>query len=210
MSDASRQAAPIRGGRWNLWLGIGLLGFCLLCVTLWFPRDIGSGFLEQNLTGRTVPGDAFFPVLLVGLIALLASLLILSELRHGARRSHPPSAGEAVGRISPDNLAFLLRAIIVTAVSLLAMNATGPLLVTLTNAVGLTDYSGYRAASGTFPFDISGFFVGATLLTCGYIHTTRHRLRGWDVLVALAAAGALVLLFDGLIDNVQLPPNADL
>lgn len=42
MSDASRQAAPARGGRWNLWLGIGLLGFCLLCVTLWFPRDIGS------------------------------------------------------------------------------------------------------------------------------------------------------------------------
>jgi len=219
MTDASRQTqpAPLRGGRWNLWLSIGVLGFCLLCLTLWFPHDIGSGFLQQNLTGRTVPGDAFFPVLLVGLMALLATLLLLSQLRHTTLRRQASDAtpkhtstGEPVGHIGTDNLAFVLRAIVLTASSLLIMSWTGPALVWLTNAIGLTDYSGYRAASGTFPFNVSGFFVGATLLTCGYIHTTRHRLRPLDVLVALVAAGALVLLFNGLIDNVQLPPNADL
>jgi hypothetical protein len=198
-------AAPQRGGRWNLWLGIGTLSFTALCLTIWFPRDIGSGFLQKNLTGRTVPGDAFFPVLLVGLMAPLAALLIFSQLRGGATRG-----GEPVGRIGAENLAFLFRAIILTALSLLAMTWAGPALVWLTNTLGLTDYSGYRAVSGTFPFDVSGFFVGATLLTCGYIHTTRHRLRLRDVLVSLTAAATLILLFDGLIDNVQLPPNADL
>ncbi|NDV51625.1 tripartite tricarboxylate transporter TctB family protein [Salipiger sp. PrR003] len=198
-------ARPAPAGRWNLWIGLGTLAFVMLCLLVWFPRDIGSGFRQTNLTGRTVPGDSFFPILLVGLMVPLAALLILSQL--GARRG---SDGEEVGRISLGNLGFLGRALLLTAASLLVMNWTGPALVALTNALRLTDFSGYRAASASFPFDVSGFFVGGTLMTCGFIRTTCHRLRTRHVLIAAATVAVMILIFDGLLDNIQLPPNADL
>lgn len=197
--------ASRKEGRWNLWFGLGTLAFAALCLMVWFPQDIASGFLQVNLTGRTVPGDAFFPVLLVGLMIPLALLLILSQLRGGAAR-----AGETVGRIGAGNLTYLARAIVLTAVSLFVMSWTGPMLVWLTNASGLTAYSGYRAVSGTFPYDVSGFFAGGTLLSAGFIHTTRHALRPRDVLIAALSTALLVLIFDGLLENIQLPPNADL
>tara|TARA_R110002110_G_scaffold384603_4_gene596240 strand:+ start:5555 stop:6181 length:627 start_codon:yes stop_codon:yes gene_type:complete len=195
------------GGLWNLWFGLAVLGFVVLCLALWFPRDIGSGFLQKNLTGRTVPGDAFFPVILVLLMVPLAGLLVFSQLRGGTARG-----GEQVGRIGLNNLLFLGRAGLVTALSLLVMNQAGPVIVWATNAAGLTDASGYRALSGTFPFNVMGFFVGGTLLTCAFLFITRHelRVRVRDVLIAVEAAASLILIFAGLLDNVQLPPNADL
>lgn len=201
----SETAIAPREGRWNLWFGLGTLVFAGLCLTVWFPRDIGSGFLQQNLTGRTVPGDAFFPVLLVGLMIPLALLLVLSQLRGGT-----PRGGEAVGRVSADNLLFLLRATLLVAAGLAVISWTGPLLVWLTNLAGLTAHSGYRAVSATFPYDVSGFFVGGTLLSAGFIHTARHTLRPRDVLIAALTTALLILIFDGLLENIQLPPNADL
>ena len=202
---AEDQADTRQGGSWNLWLGLGTLAFVALCLTVWFPRDIGSGFLQKNLTGRTVPGDAFFPVLLVGLMVPLAVLLVLSQLRPRAG-----SSGEPVGHIGLSNLGFLGQIILLTGASLMAMNWAGTGLVALTNAVGLTEFSGYRAASATFPFDVSGFFAGGVLLTCGFIRITCHRLSLRHVLVAVAVVAGLVLLFDGLLNDIQLPPNADL
>lgn len=198
-------AAPLNGGRWNLWFGLGTLVFAVLCLSLWFPRDIGSGFLQSNLTGRTVPGDAFFPVLLVSLMIPLALLLFVSQLRGGAAQG-----GEAVGRITADNLKFLARAILLTSTSLVVVSWTGPILVWLTNLTGLTAYSGYRAVSATFPYDVSGFFAGGTLLSAGFIHTTRHELRRRDLLISALSTALLILIFDGLLENIQLPPNADL
>ncbi|MEX1234173.1 MAG: tripartite tricarboxylate transporter TctB family protein [Roseovarius sp.] len=190
--------------RWNLWLGIGTLVFVAVCLLVWFPVDIGSGFLEQNLTGRTVPGDSFFPILLVGLMVPLALLLIASDI--GTSKA----GGETVGKIAPRNLLFIARIAALIAACLLVTGWTGPLLVWLTNTAGLTDHSGYRAVSATFPYDVSGFFVGATLLTCGLIHTARHKL-GWrDVVIGAATAIVLIVIFDGLLNNIQLPPNADL
>ncbi|MBO0345729.1 hypothetical protein J0X15_10910 [Roseibium sp. CAU 1637] len=203
-TPVDNEAAPERGGFWNLWLGVGTLVFALVSVTLWFPQDIGSGFLKKSLTGQTVPGDAFFPVLLMALMVPLAVMLVFTHFR-----SRSGSSGEPVGDIGLGNLAFLLRAMLLVGLALLAMNWTGPALVWCTNAAGLTELSGYRAVSGTFPFDVSGFFVGGTLLTCGFIHTTRHTLRLRDVVIAAVSTAALILVFDVLLINVQLPPNAD-
>ncbi|SFF01980.1 hypothetical protein SAMN04488523_11525 [Sulfitobacter brevis] len=207
MSDAPEEitSSSHQNGRWNLWVGFGTLAFAALCLLVWFPRDIGSGFMQQNLTGRTVPGDSFFPILLVALMVPLAALLILSQLR--AKRG---TGGELVGHISLENLAFLGRCLILTGASLLVMNIVGPSLIWLTNMTGLTTLSGYRAASASFPFDVSGYFFGATLLTCGLIRITRHRLRPSDLLIGAATAAVLILIFDGLLNNIQLPPNADL
>ncbi|WP_417692762.1 hypothetical protein [Roseibium sp.] len=197
-------AAPERGGFWNLWLGLGTLIFAAVSVMVWFPQDIGSGFLKKSLTGQTVPGDAFFPILLMALMVPLGVILVFTHFR-----ARSGSGGEQVGDIGLQNLAFLLRAITLVGLGLLAMNWTGPALVWCTNAIGLTELSGYRAVSGTFPFDVSGFFVGGTFLTCGFIHTTRHTLRPRDVLIAAVSTAVLILLFDVLLTNVQLPPNAD-
>lgn len=193
------------GGRWNLWFGAAVLGFAVLCLTVWFPRDIGSGFMQQNLTGRTVPGDAFFPVILVALMIPLAVLLMFSQLRGGTARG-----GEPVGRIGLANLVFLARVALVTILSLLVMSEAGTAVVWITNTAGLTEASGYRALSGTFPYNVVGFFLGGTLLTCAFMQITRHALRPRDVLIAATTAAILILLFAGLLDNVQLPPNADL
>ena len=76
--------------------------------------------------------------------------------------------------------------------------------------MGLTEASGYRALSGAFPFNVAGFFLGATLLTCTFLYITRHELRPRDGIIAASTAALLILLFAGLLDNVQLPPNADL
>lgn len=206
MNDGpAEKASGQTGGRWNLWFGLAVLGFVVLCLTLWFPRDIGSGFLQKNLTGRTVPGDAFFPVILVLLMVPLAALLVFSQFRGGTARG-----GEPVGRIGLGNLSFLGRAGLVTLLSLLVINHSGAAVVWITNATGLTAASGYRALSGTFPFNVVGFFVGGTLLTCAFLFITRHELRARDVLISAATAASLIFIFAGLLDNVQLPPNADL
>lgn len=193
------------GGRWNLWFGLAVLAFAALCTLVWFPRDIGSGFMQTNLTGRTVPGDAFFPIILVALMVPLACLLIFSQLRDGTARG-----GEPIGRIGLWNIVFLARVTLLTFLSLLVMNWAGPALVWVTNAVGLTEASGYRTLSATFPFNVAGFFLGGTMMTCAYLHVTRHELRPRDVVVATLSTALLILLFAGLLDNVQLPPNADL
>ena len=150
------EAAPARGSFWNLWLGIATLAFAAISILIWFPNDIGSGFLHKSLTGKTIPGDAFFPTLLVALMVPLGVMLIVTHLRAGRG-----SSGELVGRIGLDNLLFMLRALVLVAVGLALMNWTGPALVWLTNSLGLTELSGYRAVSGTFPFDVAGFFVAA-------------------------------------------------
>ncbi len=199
------EAREGQGGSWNLWLGLGVLGFVALCLTVWFPQDIGSGFMQKNLTGRTVPGDAFFPVLLVGLMVPLAILLVFSQLR-----PRPGASGEPVGHVGAGNLVFLIQVILLTGMSIVLMNLTGPAVVWLTNKAGLTAFSGYRAASATFPINVSGFVAGGFLLICGFIRLTCRRLSLLHVLVALGVVLMLVLVFDILLENVHLPPNADL
>lgn len=200
----TNESAP-SGGRWNLWLGGGTLVLVALCLLVWFPQDISSGFLKKSLTGNTIPGDAFFPTILVLLMVPLALLLIAGELR-----GKGPKAGEPVGRLSLNNFLFLTCAGLITAASLALMTWGGPLVVWASNALGLSDFSGYRASSGRFPYNVAGFFLGGTALSASYIYITRRRLRARDMTVAVLSTAFLILLFAGLLDNIQLPPNADL
>lgn len=196
------EGAP-SGGRWNIWLGVGTLVLIALCLFVWFPRDISSGFLKKSLTGNTIPGDAFFPVLLVSLMVPLALLLIAGALSGKGQ-------GEAVGRVSLHNLLFLLYAGLATGASLALMALGGPMVVWVSNAMGLSDFTSYRSASGTFPYNVSGFLLGGTALSASYIYITRRRLRARDLVVAVLSTAFLILIFAGLLDNIQLPPNADL
>lgn len=193
---------PRRSRLWNVGLAAGMLAAAALCLFVWFPNDIGSGFLKGSLTGRIAPGDAFFPTILVALTVPLSLILILSSLAGGR-------GGEPVGSVTLANLVFLLQCALLTAVGITLMNVTGPVLVWLWNAFGGT-VSSYRSVSATFPVDVSGFFLGGTVLASGFIFLARHRLRLVDVAIAALSVALLILIFDGLLHNVLLPPNGDL
>lgn len=195
---------PRRTRLWNLGVGVATLVAASLCLLVWFPKDIGSGFFKGSLTGRSVPGDAFFPTILVGLMASLALLLILNSVRGGASRG-----GEPVGRITLSNVVFLLQCALLTGAGIMLMNVTGPALVGLWNAFGGA-VSSYRSVSATFPVHVSGFFLGGTFIASGFIFLARHRLRPPDIAFAALSAALLILLFDVLLHNVLLPPNGDL
>jgi hypothetical protein len=209
MSDTrpTTQAGPAQGaGRWNLWFGLATLLFALVCLLWWFPQDIPGGFTTTSVAGRTVPGDAFFPILLVGLIVPLALLQLLGHWR-SARTGAP---AEEVGGLTRANLLYLGKLALLLASWLAVTTWSGPLLVALWVAATGAEISGYRALSGTFPVNVLGFVLGAFWLICNLILMTRHTLRGVDVLAAAAVIAVLVLIFAGLLDDVLLPPNADL
>ena len=208
MSDDTERletgGGPRRLRLWNVSIGVTTLVAASLCLLVWFPNDIGSGFFKGSLTGRSVPGDAFFPTILVGLMASLSLLLILSALRGGAS-----SVGEPVGRITLSNVVFLLQCALLTGTGIVLINVTGPALVGLWNAFG-GSLSSYRSVSATFPVHVSGFFLGGTFIASGFIFLARHRLRPLDIAVAGLSAAFLILVFDVLLHNVLLPPNGDL
>ncbi|MCC9620786.1 hypothetical protein LPB41_03695 [Thalassospira sp. MA62] len=194
-----------RLARWNLWIGAGTLIFCVVCFTIWFPNDIRGGIIEETISGRTAPGDSFFPVILVGLMVPLGLLLLVSHFRHSK-----DGRGELVGEISLGNILFIVQFLLITLIGLFLMSNTGPALVWAWNGLGLGDISSYRSVSATFPINVSGFFLGGMVITCGFILMTRHRLRWRDVLTCLLTVLFLILVFNGLLEDVSLPPNRNL
>ncbi|MCC4239468.1 hypothetical protein [Thalassospira povalilytica] len=203
--SASRLEAPEKKARWNLWLGVGTLVFCVLCFTFWFPNDIRGGIIERTISGRIAPGDSFFPVILAGLMMPLGLLLTLGHFRRG-----PDNAGEPTGEITGANIFFLVQFLLLTFVGLFFMSNTGPALVWAWNGLGLGVISSYRAVSTTFPINVAGFFLGGMVITCGFVFMTRHRLRWRDVLICLLTVLFLILVFNGLLEDVSLPPNRNL
>ncbi|WP_226576006.1 hypothetical protein [Acuticoccus sediminis] len=205
--DEAADLPDVRRARaWNTWIGIALLVLAAVCLLVWFPRDIGSGFVARSISGRIMPADAFFPTILVSLMVPLALLLILTAQRRGPRAA----GGEPVGRITAANALFLLQCAVLIGASLAVMTVVGPLLVRLHNALAGTPISGYRAVSATFPYDVSGFFLGGTLMAVCFIALARRTLRWRDVAVAAASVAGMILIFDLLLGNILLPPNGDL
>ncbi len=204
MND-SRLEAPVKKARWNLWLGVGTLVFGVLCFTVWFPNDIRGGIIERTISGRIAPGDSFFPVILVGLMMPLGLLLTLSHFRHSET-----SIGEPAGEITGANIFFLVRFLLLTFIGLFFMSNTGPALVWAWNGLGFGEISSYRAVSTTFPINVSGFFLGGMVITCGFVFMTRHCLRWRDALICLLTVLFLILVFNGLLEDVSLPPNRNL
>ena len=199
LDDARRLA------RWNLWIGAGTLIFCVVSLTIWFPNDIRGGIIEKTISGRIAPGDSFFPVILVGLMIPLGLLLLVSHFRNGK-----DGGGEFVGEIQQGNIFFLLQFLLITVIGLFLMSYTGPALVWGWNGLGLGDISSYRSVSTTFPVNVAGFFFGGMVITCGFIVMTRHHLRRIDFLICLLTVLFLILVFNGLLEDVSLPPNRNL
>ena len=189
---------------WDIGFGAVLVVFALVSLFVWFPIDIPTGFFFVNAIGREEPGDAFFPIILAVLLAVLSAVqLIVSLLFRGGGRAESDS-----GRISSDNLKFLAVFLLIVGTGLTFMYWLGPAVVGLLNAIGILDGS-YRNYSDTVPYKYLGYIVGGAMMTLGIIRWTEGRFRGIAVLAVLGILIISVLIFDVALKNVLLPPNAD-
>ncbi len=189
---------------WDIGFGVVVFVGALLALFVWFPADIPTGFFHINAIGREEPGDAFFPVIL----ALL--LLILSVLQLGTSiyRSWQGHSAHATGELTVGNFKFLGAFIVIMAVGLAIMYWLGPLTVAGLNLIGWLD-SSYRALTDTAPYKYIGYVVGGFIMTMTLIVWTEGRIRWASVLSVIITLVVAILIFDLLLKNVLLPPNAD-
>lgn len=175
--------------------------FAAVALFVWLPGDIRGGFLENDTSGRVQPGDAFFPMLLAGLILLL-SLGSLASSWFGS------AAQGELGRITTANVQFLVRLAIVLGVGLVVMMWLGPAAVELLNRFADADTS-YRALSDTVPFKYIGYVAGGLFITLSLIRLAAGKVTLRAAISVLVVMLVLIGILDGLLSNVQLPPNAD-
>lgn len=204
---ADRHQQRMAPDPWNMGFGVVTLAAALLALFVWFPLDIKGGFIQTNLTGNLEPGDAFFPILLAAALVALSLVQITAALFN--RQS--PSAAQAgdTGRLSASNLKFLACFFAILAAGLAIMLWFGPLLTTGLGTIGVIDQS-YRQLVDTVPYKYLGYLVGGFAMTTTLVFWTEGRLRPRAVYSVIAVLAACVLIFDILLDNILLPPNADI
>lgn len=180
---------------WSLGFGLAAVCFAVTALFLWFPNDMRGGFTERSPGGDTAPGDAFFPVLLALGILALGVLQVAITLF-----SRPQGSG---GRITRSNLVFLSGFLVVFASGLWVMRHAGPLAATLGEA------GPYRALSDTAPWKYIGFVAGGLLVGLAPVIAIERRLRVKPALIVVAAIVVLIVIFDVLLADIRLPPNAN-
>ena len=201
--DTSKPAAP---DPWDLGFGVVVLAGAATALLVWFPLDIQGGFMEPGSDGTPEPGDAFFPVLLASALLGLSILhLAVATLR---RRPATTGSGEPAGRLTPDNIRFFLLFHAVVVAGMAVVYWFGPLLVAALGGAGLLDAT-YRQLTDTAPYKYLGYVVGGGAMTLVLMAWAEGGLRPRAVATVALVLAALVGLFDGLLSNVQLPPNAD-
>jgi hypothetical protein len=190
---------------WNIGFGAALVLFALAALFVWFPRDIIGSFIETNQVGKVGPGDAFFPVLLASAILGLSILHLLSMLFQ--RRTGGDTAA-TIGKLTVANIWFLVRFHLVVLLGLFTMYVLGPIVVSAINAVQGSDLQ-YKALVDTVPYKYVGYAVGGCLLTMPLIAWAEGGLRLRSIIIVCGMIVLSILIFDVLLSNVQLPPNAD-
>jgi hypothetical protein len=189
---------------WDIGFGAALFVLALLALLVWFPNDIKGGFVETNFIGKIEPGDAFFPVLLAGAILVISGFHFLRALF-----SHVDKAPDArSGRLTRENFIFLAVFHVIVIAGLAIMYWLGPLTASLANLAGITDLT-YRQLVDTAPYKYAGYIAGAFVMTASLITWTEGGLRRRSLFTVLTVIAGLILAFDVLLHNVQLPPNAD-
>ncbi|MDA7948369.1 MAG: hypothetical protein MPJ78_12950 [Hyphomicrobiaceae bacterium] len=195
------EAAP---DPWDIGFGAALFVFALVALFIWFPNDIRGGFVETDHAGKIEPGDAFFPVLLACAILALSATHVLKVL---LLQRHTGEDGAHAG-LSRDDLMFLVLFNLVVVCGLAAMYWLGPLAVSIANAISGNELT-YRQMVDTFPYKYIGYGVGGFIMTASLIAWAEAGLR-WQAIVAVMSVIAVsIVVFDILLINVQLPPNAD-
>ncbi len=204
---ADRQQQRRAPDPWNIGFGVVTLAASLLALFVWFPLDIKGGFIQTNLTGNLEPGDAFFPILLAAALVALSLLQIVAAIFN--RQSSIGGETDEAGQLSIRNLKFLACFSAILIAGLTIMFWFGPLVTATLGAMGLIDQS-YRQLVDTVPYKYLGYLVGGFAMTTALVWWTEGRLRPRAVYTVVAVLAACILIFDILLDNILLPPNADI
>lgn len=200
-TDKHVKAAP---DPWDIGFGAVVLAGALLALFVWFPADIRGGFFHTNAVGRREPGDAFFPIILASTLAVLSAIqLVLAVLRPRPQTDDAPQA-----RLTTHNLKFLATFLAFTGAGLAIMYWLGPLTVSAMQALGLTE-ADYRNLTDTAPYKYLGYVVGGFLMTVGLIVWSEGRVRRGALITVVAVLATAIVVFDVVLNNVLLPPNAE-
>lgn len=200
MSDTTkRRKAP---DPWDIGFGAVVLAASVLALTVWFPADIPTGFFHINAIGREEPGDAFFPIILAALLAVLSTIQLAQAIWRGRDPAIPR------GELTIDNLRFLALFLAIVGGGLAIMYGLGPIIVTALSALGDLDAT-YRQLSDTAPYKYIGYVAGGFAMTLALIAKTEGRIRWAGVVTVGLTLIVAILIFDVLLKNVLLPPNAD-
>ena len=93
-------------------------------------------------------------------------------------------------------------------IGLAIMFVLGPAIVWGMREVGLTDAE-YRHLTDTAPYKYIGYVIGGFLMTVTLIGWTEGRLRPVGIIATLSVLVVAIVVFDVLLTNVLLPPNAE-
>ncbi|MEM8624594.1 MAG: hypothetical protein AAGG47_13850 [Pseudomonadota bacterium] len=199
--ETQNGAGAAERARWDIGFGAVVLVGALLALFVWFPNDIQTGFIFTNAIGRVEPGDAFFPVLLGIALAALGAVQIIVALTL-------LRLADAPRQLTGANLRFLSELLGIVLAGLAVMYWLGPVVVTAMNGLGLLE-GGYRLYTDTAPYKYLGFVTGGLGTTLALIWRTEGRLRRASVLSVVLVLLVSILIFDILLKNVLLPPNAE-
>lgn len=188
---------------WDIGFGVIVFIGALLALFVWFPLDIRGGFFNINQIGRSEPGDAFFPILLASALALLSLIQMALVLLRPT-----PSDASVQAKLTLENVKFLTLFLIITSSGLAIMFWLGPVVVWAMRETGLIDAT-YRQLTDTAPYKYLGYVVGGFLMTISLIAWTEGRVRLLSVLTVSVMLALFILIFDILLNNVLLPPNAE-
>ncbi|MEX0694453.1 MAG: hypothetical protein WD075_08430 [Rhodospirillales bacterium] len=189
---------------WDIGFGAVVFAGSILAIFVWFPNDMRGGFFHINATGQTEPGDAFFPTLLAATLALLSALQLILSITRGS----PPVSAGAQGNLTVSNIKFLTIFTGICIAGLLIMYTLGPGTAWVMRELGLIDLE-YRYLTDTTPYKYLGYVTGGFLMTTTLIIWTEGKLRRVSVFTVLMVITVSILIFDMLLTNVLLPPNAD-
>jgi len=186
---------------WNIGFGAVVLVSALLALTVWFPNDIKGGFIDLNQMGKPEPGDAFFPIILAGILIVLSTAQLLGAVF--GRKPQAPS-----GRVTVENLRFLFQFYIIVLIGLTVMYWMGPLVVETLRSMGFIDQT-YRQLVDTRPYKYLGYVTGGFIISAGLITWAEGKVRARALSSVVIVQALLILILDVSLRNIQLPPNAD-
>lgn len=201
LNDTPKNGAP---DPWDIGFGVVVLLGSLLALFVWFPADIPTGFFFINAIGREEPGDAFFPIMLAVLLAILSSIQLVFAIFKG----RPTDDDEPTPALKLRNFKFLFIFMLISFAGFATMYWLGPLTVSALNAIGMLDAE-YRNLTDTAPYKYIGYVVGGFLMTIALIAWTEGHIRPRSVFTVLLTLVVAIIIFDVVLKNVLLPPNAD-
>lgn len=193
---------------WHIGFGAVALVAALLALVFWFPNDIKGGFVDKGVTDAAEPGDAFFPFILGALLLVLSAIQLFGAVFRPADPIIVDGVEIPTGHLTLENLKFLLKFYVVIGIGMLIMYWLGPLVVDAMRGLGVLDAT-YRQLVDTAPYKYIGYVVGGFLMTMTLIALTEGQVRRNAVVTVIIVIALLIFVLNGLLHNIQLPPNAD-